>query len=94
MLLSEKDETHATEIAGIKRRWTKTGGVSKIVAIHRVQNLHLHKQYEAKKAELKQAGKLSRSDVRVYHGTRVNLPSLIHSGTAGFDPSRAVASPG
>ena len=94
MLLSKDNAKHAAEIAAVEQGWTSTAGVGKILSIHRVQNLHLHKRYEAKKAELQKAGHLVHSDLRVYHGTRANSPALIHSGTTGFDPSLGKARPG
>ena len=94
VLLNKNNLKHAAEIAAVEQGWTMTGGFGTIVSIHRVQNLHLHKQYEAKKAELQKAGHPIHSDVRVYHGTRNNSPSLIHSGTCGFDPSLGAARPG
>ena len=95
VLLSKDNAKHAAEIAAVEQGWTSTAGLGTIVSIHRVQNLHLHKQFEAKKAALKKAGRLSRSDdVRVYHGTQGNAPSLIHSSKVGFDPSLGRARPG
>ena len=87
VLLSKDNAKHAAEIAAVEQGWTNSAETDKIVSIHRVQNLHLHQQYEARKAELQKAGQLAQSDVRVYHGTRRNVPSLIHSGTTGFDPA-------
>ena len=88
VLLSKNNPKHAAEIAAVEQGWTSTAGVGQIVTIHRVQNLHLHNQYEAKKAELQKAGQLAGSDVRAYHGTRHNFPSSIHSSSVGFDPQR------
>ena len=88
VMLSKSNPNHAAEIAAVEQGWTSTAGQGRIVSIHRVQNLHLHKQYEAKKEELYAAGHLTQVDLRVYHGTRTNDPSLIHSGTTGFDPAR------
>jgi hypothetical protein len=78
----------------VEQQWKETDGLGKIVTIHRVQNLHLHKKYEAKKAALLAAGQLVQAGVITYHGSRNNAPSLIHSGAVRFDPSLGRASPG
>ena len=86
---------HANELAEVKRNFTATGGIGTIRSVHRIQNAHLHRQYEATKAQMPSCwGSIAPVELVVYHGTRLNPPHLIHDGTTGFDPTRGVSSPG
>ena len=85
---------HADELAEVKRNFTATGGIGTIRSVHRVQNAHLHKKYEAAKAKMQQSAPSAAAlfvEHVVYHGTRLTSPHLIHDGTTGFDPALAVS---
>lgn len=91
VLLSPENPRHVAELKQVHDRWTRTGGQGTIASVHRVQNSHLHARFEDWKCR---HSSQHHKELTVYYGTSRTAPSLIHEGSAGFDPKFAEALPG
>ena len=93
-LLLLTEQKHADELAEVKQHYASTGGIGRILSVHRIQNPQLLQRYEQARQQLQRAGSSTKGDIIAYHGTRVNDPALIYDSATGFDISQGVYAPG